>query len=200
MNAIFQARPLAAVIALLCAASAGAQDLPIVTIHGTNLDEGLALDRQNTTGSRLDISALDLPASAESLSAATIAARGDLLVKDAVTRSTGLTDSSSPGSGISFSARGFNGNNSIAMLENGQRLLVGSTTATYPADPSGYETIEVLRGPGSVVPGSGTTGAIVNAVRKAPRRASSLEILGGIGGGDKNLALRAGIGACGRQD
>jgi len=197
MNAIIQARPLAAAIALLCATSAFAQDLSTVTIRGAAGDEGLALDRQNTTGSRLDISALDLPASAESLSAATIAARGDLLVKDAVTRTTGVTDSSSPGSGISYSARGFNGNNSIAMLENGQRLLVGSTTATYPADPWGYETIEVLRGPGSVVHGSGTTGAIVNAVRKAPRRESSLEILGGIGGGDNNLALRAGIGATG---
>ena len=187
-------RPLAAAIAMLCASSTFAQDLPTVTIRGAAGDEGLALDRPNTTGTRLTISALELPASAESLSAATIAARGDLLVKDAVTRTTGLTDSSSPGSGISYSARGFNGNNSIAILENGQRLLVGSTTATYPADPWGYETIEVLRGPGSVVHGSGTTGAIINAVRKAPRRESSLEILGGVGGGE---ALRAGIGATG---
>lgn len=100
MNTVFPPRPLAAVIALLCAASAGAQDLPTVTIRGAGGDEGLALDRPKTTASRLDISALDLPASAESLSAATIAARGGLLVKDAVTRSTGVTDSSSPGSGI----------------------------------------------------------------------------------------------------
>lgn len=194
MNTVFQPRPLAAVVALLCAAGAFAQDLPTVTIRGAAGEEGLALDRQNTTASRLDISALDLPASADSLSAATIAARGDLLVKDAVTRSTGLTDSSSPGSGISYSARGFNGNNAIAMLENGQRLLVGSSTATYPADPWGYETIDVLRGPGSVIHGSGATGAVINAVRKAPRRASSLEILGGIGGGE---SVRAGIGATG---
>lgn len=194
MNHNLRPRPLAAAIALLCATGAGAQDLPTVTIHGAALDQGLALERPNGTGSRLNISTLELPASAEALSAATIAARGDLRVKDAVTRTTGLTDSSSPGSGISYSARGFNGNNSIAMLENGQRLLVGSTTATYPADPWGYETIEVLRGPGSVVHGSGTTGAIINAVRKAPRREASLEILGGIGGGE---ALRAGIGASG---
>lgn len=187
-------RPLCATIALLCASNVFAQDLPTVTIRGAAGDEGLALDRPHSTGSRLDISALDLPASAETLSAATIAARGDLLVKDAVTRTTGMTDSSSPGSGVSYSARGFNGNSSIALLENGQRLLVGSGTATYPSDPWGYETIEVLRGPGSVVHGSGTTGAIINAVRKAPRRASSLEILGGVGGGE---ALRAGIGATG---
>ena len=190
-------RPMAAAIALLCVGSAVAQDLATVTIHGAAGDAGLALDRPHSTGSRLEISALDLPASAETLSAATIATRGDLLVKDAVTRTTGLTDSSSPGSGISYSARGFNGNSSIALLENGQRLLVGSSTATYPADPWGYETIEVLRGPGSVVHGSGTTGAIINAVRKAPHREASLEVLGGIGGADGNLALRAGVGATG---
>lgn len=184
----------AAAVALLCASNAIAQALPTVTIRGNAGDDGLALERPNTTGSRLAISTLDLPASAESISAATIAARGDLSVKDAVTRTTGLTDSSSPGNGISYSARGFNGSGSIALLENGQRLLVGSGTATYPADPWGYETIEVLRGPGSVVHGSGTTGAIINAVRKAPRRESSLEILGGIGGGQ---ALRAGVGATG---
>ena len=194
MNHILRLRPLSAAIALLCATGASAQDLPTVTIHGAALEEGLALDRPHTTGSRLEISALDLPASAETLSAATIALRGDLLVKDAVTRTTGMTDSSSPGSGVSYSARGFNGNSSIALLENGQRLLVGSSTATYPSDPWGYETIEVLRGPGSVVHGSGTTGAIINAIRKAPQREASLEILGGIGGGE---SLRAGIGATG---
>jgi iron complex outermembrane receptor protein len=187
-------RALPATIGLLCATGAFAQAIPTVTIHAGPGDDGLALDRPNSTGSRLDISTLDLPASAETLSAATIAARGDLSVKDAVTRTTGLTDSSSPGSGISYSARGFNGNNSVALLENGQRLLVGSGTATYPSDPWGYETIEVLRGPGSVVHGSGTTGAIINAVRKAPRREASLEVMGGVGGGQ---ALRAGVGATG---
>lgn len=200
MMALFtlpHARPLAAAIALLCAGGAIAQDLATVTVHGEPGDEGLALDRPHGAGSRLEISTLELPASAETLSAATIATRGDLLVKDAVTRTTGLTDSSSPGSGISYSARGFNGNSSIALLENGQRLLVGSSTATYPADPWGYETIDVLRGPGSVVHGSGTTGAIINAVRKAPRREASLEVLGGVGGAGGNLALRAGVGATG---
>jgi iron complex outermembrane receptor protein len=187
-------RALPATVGLLCATGAFAQAVPTVTIHAGAGDDGLALDRPNSTGSRLDISMLDLPASAETISAATIAARGDLSVKDAVTRTTGLTDSSSPGSGISYSARGFNGNNSVALLENGQRLLVGAGTATYPSDPWGYETIEVLRGPGSVVHGSGTTGAIINAVRKAPRREASLEVMGGVGGGQ---ALRAGVGATG---
>ncbi|KQW90110.1 hypothetical protein ASC94_20430 [Massilia sp. Root418] len=189
--------PIAAAIALLCCATAGAQQtdaMPTVTVSAAPVQEGLGLARENATASRLNLSAQDMPASVESLSTAAMQARGDLQVKDAVTRSTGLTDISSPGNGIAYSARGFSGNNAIAMLENGQRLLVGSGTATYPSDPWGYDYIEVLRGPGSVVYGSGSTGATINAVRKAPQRAASFEAMAGIGGGK---ALRAGAGGTG---
>ena len=187
----------AAAIALLCASHASAQQaefLPTVTIQGTTMQDGLGLARQTGSASRLNLSMRDVPASVESLSAATMQARGDLQVKDAITRGTGLTDTSSPGNGIAYSARGFAGNDAIAMLENGQRLLVASGTATYPSDPWGYDTIEVLRGPGSVVYGSGSTGAAINAVRKAPRRVTSFEAMAGIGGG---RALRAGVGGTG---
>lgn len=170
------------------------RSLPTVTVRGAVIDDGLSLDRPHAGASRLGVKPLELPASAETLGAATIEARGDLQIKDAVTRTTGLTDSSSPGNGISYSARGFNGNSSIGLLENGQRLLVGSGTATTPADPWGYERIEVLRGPGSVVYGSGTIGAIINAVRKLPRREASVEVLLGAGSSE---SLRAGIGATG---
>lgn len=168
--------------------------MPTVTVQGATEYDGLGLVRQSATASRLNLTALELPASVESLSAETMLARGDLLVKDAITRTTGMTDTSSPGNGVAYSARGFSGNGSIALLENGQRPQVGSGTATYPSDPWGYEYIEVLRGPGSVVYGSGTTGATINAIRKAPQRATSFEAMAGIGGGK---ALRGGIGATG---
>ncbi len=168
--------------------------MPTVTVQGATEYDGLGLARQSATASRLNLTALELPASVESLSAETMLERGDLLVKDAITRTTGLTDTSSPGNGVAYSARGFSGNGSIALLENGQRPQVGSGTATYPSDPWGYEYIEVLRGPGSVVYGSGTTGATINAIRKAPQRATSFEAMAGIGGGK---ALRGGIGATG---
>lgn len=189
-------RPIAAAIALLCAPAAWAQQpavLPVVTIQA-QAEEGLGLKREVAGASRLGLSAQELPASVESLSATSIEARGDVLLKDAVTRTTGLTDISSPGNGIAYAARGFSGNSAIAILENGQRPQVGSGTATYPSDPWGYEYIEVLRGPGSVIHGSGTTGATINAVRKAPARASAVEAMAGIGAG---RALRGGVGASG---
>ncbi|MGW8392669.1 TonB-dependent receptor [Pseudoduganella sp. HUAS MS19] len=168
--------------------------MPTVTVQGVAEFEGLGLGRQGATASRLNLAVQELPASVALLSADTMQARGDLLLKDAITRTTGLTDTSSPGNGVAYSARGFSGNSSIAILENGLRPQVGSGTATYPADPWGYEYIEVLRGPGSVVHGSGTTGATINAVRKAPQRASSYEAMAGIGGGK---TLRGGVGATG---
>jgi len=189
--------PIAAAAALLCAGPAWAQQpdaVHTVLVQGEAPAAGLDLARPNATASRLALSALDMPASVETLRAADIQARGDVALKDAITRSTGLTDSSSPGNGISYAARGFNGSGSVALLENGQRLLVGSGTSTYPSDPWGYETIEVLRGPGSVVYGSGTTGATINAVRKAPSRVASWEAMAGIGAG---RALRGGVGGSG---
>ncbi|USX11545.1 TonB-dependent receptor [Oxalobacteraceae bacterium OTU3CAMAD1] len=192
-------RPIVAAIALLCAHCAAAQQTQLmqtvtVTAEAARDGEGLGLARVNGSASRLDLRAGELPASVESLSAAAMQARGDLQVKDAITRTTGLTDISSPGNGIAYSARGFSGNNAVAMLESGQRLLVGSGTATYPSDPWGYDYIEVLRGPGSVVHGSGTTGATINAVRKAPSRDAAFEAMAGVGGG---RALRAGVGGSG---
>ena len=192
-------RPIMAAIALLCAHGAAAQQTQVmqtVTVTGEAArdGEGLGLARQNGTASRLNLRADELPASVESLGAEAMWARGDLQVKDAITRTTGLTDISSPGNGIAYSARGFSGNNAVAMLEDGQRLLVGSGTATMPSDPWGYDHIDVLRGPGSVVYGSGTTGATINAVRKAPSRVAAFEAMAGVGGG---RALRAGVGGAG---
>jgi iron complex outermembrane receptor protein len=197
MTASQHSRSIAVIVSLLCASGAFAQqadDMQTVTVQGTSTNPGLGLTRQSGTASRLNLTAQELPASVDILSADTMQARGDLLVKDAVTRSTGLTDISSPGNGVAYSARGFTGNGSIALLENGQRPQVGSGTATYPADPWGYDYIEVLRGPGSVVYGSGTTGATINAVRKVPSRTSSFEAMAGIGGGE---AVRAGVGGTG---
>ncbi|UTY59727.1 TonB-dependent siderophore receptor [Massilia sp. erpn] len=196
-NHAISLRPLVATIAALCAPGVWAQQtevMPTVTVQGKASHEGLSLASESATASRLNLTLQELPASAEMLGADTMQARGDLLVKDAVTRTTGLTDTSSPGNGIAYSARGFSGNSAIAQLENGQRPQVGSGTATYPADPWGYEYIEVLRGPGSIVYGSGTTGATINAVRKAPQRKTSIEAMAGIGGGK---TLRGGIGATG---
>ena len=155
----------------------------------------LGLEQISASGSRTGVSARELPASIEGVDSATMQERGDYSVMDAITRSTGLTGVGSGGNGsLSFSTRGFSGTNSVGIAEDGVRLSTGAGTQTYPSDSWGYERIDVLRGPASVVYGSGTVGATINAVRKAPSREASAEGLLGIG---TDGSARAGLGGSG---
>lgn len=167
--------------------------LPVVQVMETPEESGLG--QVSSTGSRLGLTLYELPASAEGVDSDTMQRRGDYSVSEAITRTAGMTAIGSGGNGgMAFSVRGFSGTNSVGVAEDGLRLATGAGTQTYPSDSWGYERIEVLRGPASVVYGSGTVGATINAVRKAPSRESSMEALLGIG---TDGLLRAGIGGTG---
>jgi len=166
----------------------------VVVTEKNQVKSGLKLTDVNKTGSRLGLTALETPASIESIDIDTIRSRGDNNVREAVSRSTGITDISNLGSGVSFSARGFTGNNSVGQAEDGIRLLTAASTSTYPSDTWGYQQFDILRGPASVLYGDGTVGGIINSIRKAPSRESQFEAL--FGGGTLGV-YRAGIGGSG---
>jgi iron complex outermembrane recepter protein len=191
-------RRLGYVVAVVAAAQTKAQEglaLPKVEVHGRVDKSVLLLDLPSASGSRTGISARELPASVETLSSRTILERGDYATRDAIGRTTGIIDIASPGDGgMSFSARGFTGTDSVGLAEDGARLAVAAGTQTYPTDSWGYDRIEVLRGPASVVFGSGTVGATINAIRKAPRREFGVEGLVGLGDHEN---VRVGVGATG---
>lgn len=169
--------------------------LPAVAVSATRDAADLGLDLPNSAGSRTGLSARETPASVEAIDSQSIRERGDYQVMDAITRSTGLTGVGSGGNGgMAFSTRGFSGPNSVGIAEDGVRLSTGAGTQTYPSDSWGYERIEVLRGPASVVYGSGTVGATINAVRKAPSRDASAETLFGVG---TDGSARVGVGGSG---
>ncbi|HMM46670.1 MAG TPA: TonB-dependent receptor [Thiobacillaceae bacterium] len=168
--------------------------LTIEVIAGP-LADNLGLHQQSTSGSRTGIATRDLPASLEQVDEATQRQRGDYGVVEAVTRTTGLTNIGNGGNGgLAFSSRGFTGVNSVGVAEDGLRLGVAAGTITFPSDGWGYERIEVLRGPASIVYGSGTVGATINAVRKSPSRTRASEVLLGIG---EHGTARVGVGTTG---
>lgn len=173
-----------------------AKRLPAVNVTA---DKDSNLEQKNTAGSRLGLSAKEIPASVESITSDTIRRRADTSVVEAVTRTTGLTDISTPGDGIAYSVRGFTGNNSIAVAEDGQRLLVGAGTITYPADTWGYERIEVLRGPASVMFGDASVGGVINAVRKQPTQKTSFDALLSLGNYENYQLGLGGGGALGES-
>ena len=169
--------------------------LPEVVVKDSREDPALQLERPSRSGSHVAVPIQDLPASLDGLSSEQVAERADHGVVDAVSRTVGLTATSSPGNGgLSFASRGFEGANSVGVAEDGLVLGTAAGTTSYPGNSWGYERFEVLRGPGSLMYGSGTMGATINAIRKQPSRERATEVL--LGAGSQGTA-RAGIGASG---
>lgn len=160
-------------LALLCSGVALANeavDLPELTIHAKAAEEGESnLHTPTSSGSRLELSALQTPASTTSLSGAEVRERNNRSVQDAVTRTAGISDIGAPGNGgTALSARGFTGHASVMTLFDGIRMYTGMGTVSFPHDPWMVERIDVLRGPASVLYGEGATGAVVNVLAKKP--------------------------------
>ena len=147
-----------------------AVDLPAVTVQAQAAQEGeTSLHTPTTTGSRLDLSALQTPASTSSLSGAEVRERNNRSVQDAVTRTPGISTIGTPGNGgTALSARGFTGHSATMQLYDGTRQYVGAGTVTFPVDTWSIARIDVLRGPASVLYGEGATGAVINVVPKKP--------------------------------
>ncbi|RBL73043.1 TonB-dependent receptor [Pseudomonas sp. MWU13-2625] len=144
--------------------------LPTGTISAPAMDdENVSLTTPTTAGSRLNLTAMETPASVESLSGEQVRARGDRSVQDAVSRSTGISRTGTPGDGgTSLQARGFTGQSSVMQLYDGNRMYTGMGTVTFPVDTWSVARVDVLRGPASVLYGEGATGAVVNVIPKKP--------------------------------
>jgi len=141
--------PFALLVAGVATASESHVDLPDVTVQAQAAEEGESdLHTPTTSGSRLELSALQTPASTSSLSGAEVRGRNNLTVQDAVTRTPGISSIGSPGNGgTALSARGFSGHASTMQLYDGTRQYIGAGTVTFPVDTWSVARIDVLRGP-----------------------------------------------------
>ena len=168
--------------------------LPEVRVS-SDAPERNSLSLPATSGSKLNIRVQDLPASLSTVTAAQLEERADYAVVGSVVRTVGLSANSQPGNGgLAFSSRGFAGVNSVGVAEDGLVQGVAAGTVAYPNSSWGYERFDVLRGPASLMYGSGTMGATINAVRKQPSRERSTEVLLGAG---SHGSLRSGLGTTG---
>ncbi|BAV64837.1 TonB-dependent receptor [Sphingobium cloacae] len=135
------------------------------TIVVTGTVDPLRLNHKTEGASRLGLTPLEMPASVETLDGDAIRLRGDLTIQDAAARATGIVNMSGV-FGYGLSARGFTGQNSVMTLYDGMRMY--NNTLTFPADPWMAQSVEILRGPASVLYGEGAIGGAVNVVRKEP--------------------------------
>lgn len=168
-----------------------ARVLPPITVTGGRVS---AIEQSPTTGSRLEMSPLETPASVDVLTRSDLEAHGDANVINALTRTTGITTMGHPGNtGSALSARGFTDSTSVMMLYDGLRQY-GNVSPSFPYSTWGIDRIEVLRGPASVVYGDGAIGAVVNIVPKKPTRGPIVnEIEAKLGSrGERGLAFGSG--------
>ncbi len=173
----------------------GEDNTPPETILITGQIQRDALTTPNTTGSRLDLTLLETPASLSVLDGDVIRARGDMTIIDAQSRAVGITNVGNPGNGgTALAARGFAGQGSVLQLIDGVRLFPVAGTITFPADPWMVERIDILNGPASVLYGQGALGAAVNVIMRKPNP-DQIGIDGEIGyGSQSTFHAAAGVG------
>src|ERR1700676_3040451 len=162
-----------------------------------------SLEQFTPTGSRLGLSEQELPATLDLIDNDEMIGRGFFNVQQAADSQPGVTSGGSPGDQSQFSMRGFTGNQ-ITVLRNG--LYIGpSNMTTRDQNSFNVGSVEILKGPASVLYGQGAIAGAINVVDKAPSFGpSQVEVLAtagsygttnvGIGGtthiGD-TLAIRA---------
>ncbi len=149
----------------------------------------------NTTGSRLELTPLETPATLSVIDGHTIRARGDMTVIDATSRAPGITSVGNLGNGgTALAARGFSGQGSVLQLIDGVRLFPAAGTITFPTDPWMIDRIDILSGPASVLYGQGALGGAVNVLMRQPNTVRT-QVDGEIGHGSQDsFHVAAGAG------
>jgi iron complex outermembrane receptor protein len=139
-----------------------------ITVTGWRLR---GLDTVVPTASRLDLSIRDTPATLDRITADEMLTRGFRTVEEATVSLPGITSGGSPGDPSLFSMRGFTGEQ-ITILHNG--LYLGpANMINRPGNTFNIASIDVLKGPASVLYGQGAVGGAVNIVNKSPDLARS---------------------------
>lgn len=175
-------------------AANAADDTVLPTVVITARADGGDLQSRPSTGSNLDLSRLETPASVDIISREQIVARGDTSLLDAITRAPGISAMPHPGNGGSaVAARGFTDTLSVMRLYDGMRQY-GGAGLTFPFDTWAIDRIEVLRGPASVIYGDGAIGAVINVVPKKPTRGAIRTELQAAVGTESSRRLAIGSG------
>lgn len=138
---------------------------------------GKALNTASETGSRLELTVLETPATVDIIDGDAIRERLDTSVMEAVTRSAGFTNDGHPGNGgQNIAARGFRGQGTVTKMFDGASYYNAFNTITFPFDTWGVERIEVLKGPASVLYGEGGIGGAYNVIPKRPQQERNGEL------------------------
>ena len=139
-----------------------AGDAQTVTVH----DEPGYTVADATTGLKMNIPLMETPLAIQVVDRQVLDDQQTLSLTDALLNVSGITATNdSFGTSDSFSVRGFD---SAALLyQDGERMDEYSDSG-FPQDMVNVDSVEVLKGPASVLYGQGQPGGLVNVVTKKP--------------------------------
>ncbi|MDD0812479.1 TonB-dependent receptor [Curvibacter sp. RS43] len=126
----------------------------------------LALDEPSSSGSRLGLTAREIPATVQAITQEEMQQRGLRTAREAFADIPGVIAGNVPGNPATLMMRGFSGN-AISILQDGVRVST-STIVQRDTNTWHFDRIEVIKGPASVLYGEGALGGVVNKVSKKP--------------------------------
>jgi iron complex outermembrane recepter protein len=125
----------------------------------------------NTNGvvasaSRLGLNVREIPATVEVIDQNKIRDQGYRTTTEVAQGAVGVTGGDGPGEPSAFSMRGFS-NSQVNILYNGIKIGPQNMTSRY-MDTANLDSVEILKGPASLLSGEGATGGAINFVNKQP--------------------------------
>lgn len=125
----------------------------------------------NTNGvaasaSRLGLTVREIPATVEVIDQNKIREQGYRTTTEVAQGAVGVTGGDGPGEPGAFSMRGFS-NSQINILYNGIKIGPQNMTSRY-MDTANLDSVEILKGPASLLSGEGASGGAINFVNKQP--------------------------------
>jgi iron complex outermembrane receptor protein len=116
--------------------------------------------------SRLGLTVREIPATVEIIDQSKIREQGYRTTTEVAQGAVGVTSGDGPAEPAALSMRGFT-NSQINVLYNGIKIGPQNMTSQF-MDTANLESVEILKGPASLLSGEGATGGAVNYVNKQP--------------------------------
>jgi catecholate siderophore receptor len=144
-----------------------AEQLPTVSVEGSHASTTQGYQVTMPSLDKLTQPLLDTPQSISVQPRQLLDDKGITTLRDALRDVPGVSLAAGEGAqqGDNLSIRGFNAQNDFYL--DGMRDF-----GSYSRDPFNLESVEVLKGPASVLFGRGSTGGVINQVSKQPQLAS----------------------------
>lgn len=164
-----------ACVALLVGIAAQAQTLPEVKVTADAPAEKASgpvngyVAKRSATGTKTDTPLLETPQSITVVTRDQMEAQAADSLDQAFNYSVGivpLTGGAQRRTGTAFVVRGFNVTGAQPLYLNGSKFPINSLSGTI--EPYGYERVELLKGPASILYGQAAPGGVINLVSKRP--------------------------------